>query len=90
VLWGIGLCDELITRPKESYRMWCVVVCDQETSIVRRPWPIEGCCAKKRIIPARPICLAFHCTNFGWLWLWLLFVCFPAVTTHCGCIFTAP
>ena len=23
-----GLCDELITRPEESCRMWCVVVCD--------------------------------------------------------------
>jgi len=22
------LSDELITRPKESYRLWCVVVCD--------------------------------------------------------------
>ena len=21
----------LITRPEESYRLWCVVVCDQET-----------------------------------------------------------
>ena len=27
-----GLCDELITRPEESYRMWCVVVWDLETS----------------------------------------------------------
>ena len=27
VLSGRGLCDELITRPKESYRMWYVVVC---------------------------------------------------------------
>jgi hypothetical protein len=27
-----GLCDELITRPEEPYRMWCVVVCDLETS----------------------------------------------------------
>jgi hypothetical protein len=26
-----GLCDELITRPEESYRLWCVVVCDHET-----------------------------------------------------------
>jgi hypothetical protein len=26
------LCDGLITRPEESYRLWCVVVCDQETS----------------------------------------------------------
>ena len=27
-----GLCDELITRPEESYRLWCFVVCDLETS----------------------------------------------------------
>ena len=26
VLSGRGLCDELITRPEESYRLWCVVV----------------------------------------------------------------
>ena len=32
VLSGIGLCDGLITRPEESCRLWCVVVCDQETS----------------------------------------------------------
>jgi len=31
VLSGKGLCDELITRPEESYRLWCVVVCDLET-----------------------------------------------------------
>ena len=31
VLSGRGLCDELITRPEESYRLWCVVVCDLET-----------------------------------------------------------
>jgi len=24
VLSGRGLCDELITRPEESYRVWCV------------------------------------------------------------------
>ena len=24
-------CDELITRSEESYRLWCVVVCDLET-----------------------------------------------------------
>jgi hypothetical protein len=30
VLSGRGLCNELITRPEESYRLWCVVVCDQE------------------------------------------------------------
>ena len=32
VLSGRGLCDGLITRPEEAYRMWRVVVCDQETS----------------------------------------------------------
>ena len=29
VLSGRGFCDELITRPEESYRLWCVV-CDLE------------------------------------------------------------
>ena len=27
---GRGLCDELITRPEESYRLWCVAECDLE------------------------------------------------------------
>jgi hypothetical protein len=30
VLSGRGLCDEVITRPEESYRLWCVVLCDLE------------------------------------------------------------
>ena len=37
VLSGRGLCDELITRAEESYRLCCVVVCDLETSGMRRP-----------------------------------------------------
>jgi hypothetical protein len=37
VLSGKGLCDELITRPEESYRLWCV-----ETSRMRRSWPTLG------------------------------------------------
>jgi hypothetical protein len=37
VLSGRCLCDELITRPEESYRLGRVVVCDQETSRARRP-----------------------------------------------------
>jgi hypothetical protein len=55
VLSGRGLCDELITRPEESYRLWRVVVCDLETSKMRRLkpatglWKIQpkGCNAKK-------------------------------------------
>jgi len=31
VLTGRGLRDELITRPEESHRLWCVV-CDLKTS----------------------------------------------------------
>jgi len=48
VLSGRGLCDELITRPEESYRLWCVVVCDLETSRMRRPWPALGRSTKKK------------------------------------------
>jgi len=33
-----GLCDELITRPEESYRLCCVVVCDLETSRMGAPY----------------------------------------------------
>jgi len=48
VLWGRGLCLELITRPEKSYWLWCVVVCDLETSWMRRPWPNGGCYAKRK------------------------------------------
>ena len=37
VLSGRGLCDELITRPEESYRLWCVV-CNLETSRIGAPY----------------------------------------------------
>ena len=32
VLSGRSLSDDLITRPEEYYRLWCVVVSDLETS----------------------------------------------------------
>jgi len=55
VLSVTGLCDGLITPPEESYRLWRVVVFDQETSRMRRlkpatgPWKTQpqGCNAKK-------------------------------------------
>jgi hypothetical protein len=37
-----GLCEELITRPEESYRMWCVNVCDLEPSWMSKPWSALG------------------------------------------------
>jgi len=42
VLSGRGLCDGLIIHAEESYRLWRVVVCDQETSYVRRLKPARG------------------------------------------------
>jgi len=51
-----GLCDDLITRPEESYRLWCVVVYNLETSWMRRPWPMGK---KKKKHP-----VGIHCV--GW------------------------
>ena len=48
VLSDRGICDEPITRPEESYRLWCVVVCDLESSRMRSPWPTGGCCPKNK------------------------------------------
>jgi len=42
VLSGGGLCEELITRPEESYRLRWVVMWDLETLRMRRPWPALG------------------------------------------------
>jgi hypothetical protein len=44
VLSGRGLCDELITRPEESYQLWCVVVCDLKWG---SPDPLGGCRTNK-------------------------------------------
>ena len=48
VLSSRGLFDELITRPEKSYRLWCVVIYDLETSWMRRPWPTGGCRTKNK------------------------------------------
>jgi len=34
VLSGRGLCDELTTLPEESCRLWCVVVCGLENTVL--------------------------------------------------------
>jgi hypothetical protein len=48
VLSGRCLYDELTTRPEESYRQWCVFVCDVETLRMGRTWPSVGCCVKNK------------------------------------------
>ena len=42
MLSGRGVCVGLITRPEQSYWLWCVVVSDQETSKTRRLKPATG------------------------------------------------
>jgi hypothetical protein len=56
VLSGLGLCDGLITHPEEFYRLWCVIVCDLETSWMRRPRPTGGA-----VVPNRK--------KLAWCWL---------------------
>jgi len=41
-LSGRGLCDGLIIRSEESYRLWRIAVCDQVTSYPRRLKPDRG------------------------------------------------
>ena len=50
VMSGRSLCDELITRPEESYWLCCVVVCDLETLWMRRLWPTGGCRTKNKTL----------------------------------------
>ena len=64
VLSGRGLCDGLITRPEEYYRLWCVVVCDLETSRMRRSWHNEGCCSKRKEKKGIKTFLCLQCVIF--------------------------
>jgi hypothetical protein len=43
VLSGRGLCDELVPRPEESYRLWCVSSVIMKPRKMRRPRPPRGC-----------------------------------------------
>jgi hypothetical protein len=72
-----GLCDKLITRPEESYRLQYVVVCDLETSRMRRPWHALGRSATAQKSPYfysiscewknSPVSFAVH--NFVCFWV---------------------
>jgi hypothetical protein len=79
VLSGKGPCDGLITRPEESYPLWRVVLCDQETSkneeAKARYRAVEntttmGCNARKTII------LLFY-VSFISSFIIILFYAFP-------------
>ena len=60
LLSGRGLCDGLITRPEESYRLWCVVVCDLEKTskneeAIARDWAVSATGGKKNPPPTTPV-----------------------------------
>jgi hypothetical protein len=84
VLSGRGLCDELITRPEESYRLWCVVVCDLETSWIRRPWPALGRSATEKKGWILLIMLWAMCWSEAGNILILLGTARPAKCWHCS------
>jgi len=54
-LSGRGLCDELITRPEESYRLRCFVVCDLETSRMGAPYIYD--ISRLRVNEVHIVCL---------------------------------
>jgi len=68
VLSGRGLCDELITRPEESYRLWCVVMCDLEKLVNEEAMTRVGLQRhKKKTWTAKckqelPLRSIFHCS----------------------------
>jgi hypothetical protein len=61
VLSGRSLCDDLITRPEESYRLWCMAMCDLETLWMRKPWPTGGFWAKKKEMFVCVVYYSFLC-----------------------------
>jgi hypothetical protein len=70
-LWSSRvLCDKPITRPEESYRLWCVVVSDLENSWMGRSWPTGGCFdnynLKKERMRKQIYWLSHALINNGW------------------------
>ena len=76
VLSGRGLCDGLITRPGESYRLWRVLVCDQETSKTRRLKPATGLW---KIRPQWGVTPEKQQTLYAYAW----YVTFRKLDAHC-------
>jgi len=62
VLSGRGLCDELITRPEESYGLWCVV-CDLETSRIGAPYIYIYMCIYIYDISSLRVNTSAHCSG---------------------------
>jgi hypothetical protein len=54
-----GLCNGPIARPEMSYRLWCVIVCDLDTSRKRRACSRLRSCA----VEENKICKFCHITH---------------------------
>jgi len=80
MLSGRCICDELTTCSEESYRPWCIGVCDLETLKMRRPWPALGLSATDilgvlhpRFLPviswlkAGNVCRVIQSINLSWI-----------------------
>ena len=74
VLSGRGLCDGLITRPEESYRLWCVVVCNLEKNkiLVYSYWFLGAfailCSAAITFLMSVRLSVPVHAEQFGSNW----------------------
>jgi hypothetical protein len=54
VLSGTGLCDELITRPEEPYRLWRVIfVIDNASKQNKQDKPMGDACSKTQFSKLR-------------------------------------
>ena len=71
--WGHGcfsvvwccLCDGPIPFAEQSYQLWCVSLCDLETTRMRRRWAALGYCARRKFKTF--IILAFNTVRWKWL-----------------------
>ena len=63
MLSGRGLCDELITRPEESYRLCCVIVCDLETSRMGAPYIYDISRLRVNDIGSADLVVQYLCIN---------------------------
>ena len=94
MLSGRGLCVWLITRPDESYRLWCVVVCDLENSIMIKPRSSLGRSATGQKIHVTTlnsfrrvyIAAAFYCSCILLQYVKLHSYCTASLMARCTCL----
>ena len=78
VLSGRGLCDALITRPEESYRLWCVVECNLKQPRERGGHGSRGGGAVAQKRKHKPLLLKILC----WLHVTVTIKLFEAVYSY--------